>query len=248
MHLLIVIPARIGSARLPEKPLRLLGGEPLIRVVTRNVLDWGFGAPVVVATDDARVAAAVAPLGAEALLTRVDHPTGTDRVAEVASRPPYSGAAVVLNVQGDQPFAGRDVAEAALARIAAGDPLATAAAPLAREAVTDRHRVKVVVDRASSRALRFAREVPGSAAWPCGVDVLEHVGVYAYTAAALRRWAALEAAPEERREGLEQLRPLAHGLPIGVGRAAGPAPLGIDTAADLARAEELLTAAGRGGF
>lgn len=240
VHLLFVIPARLGSSRLREKPLRLLGDEPLICHVARSVVDWGFDAPVVVATDDRRVVEAVAAIGIVGVLTRSDHRSGTERVAEVAGLPRFAPCATVVNVQGDHPFLPRVVAEAVLRRLAAGDPIATAAAPLSTTSLEDPHRVKVVVAAATRRALGFSRIPPASEEWPCDVEVLEHVGVYGYTRDALMSWVGLRPLPEEEKEGLEQLRPLGHGIRIGVGRVAGPVPLAVDTEQDLARAEEQL--------
>jgi 3-deoxy-manno-octulosonate cytidylyltransferase (CMP-KDO synthetase) len=181
------------------------------------------------------------------VLTRRAHPSGTHRVAEVADLPRFQRADTVLNVQGDLPHVRRDVALAALGRLVGGDPIGTVGVPLSLEALGDRGRVKVAVDRASGRALRFSRSVPASVAWPCDVDVLEHVGLYAYTRQALRRWVQLPADPEEQSEGLEQVRPLAHGIPVGVARWMGPAPVSIDTERDLLQAQAGMTLVGHGG-
>jgi 3-deoxy-manno-octulosonate cytidylyltransferase (CMP-KDO synthetase) len=233
--LVCVIPARLGATRLPEKPLRLLAGEPLVRVVTRRALDLDLGGPVVVASDDERVLAAVAPLGVPAVLTRSDHASGTERVAEVASRPEYATADVVLNFQGDEPFLPRAAALGAVARVRAGDDVGTAAHPLAPGAWRDPHRVKVDVD-GRGRALGFYR-TPAARACPPRGATLQHVGVYAYSRDALRRWVALPATDEERAERLEQLRALRHGLQIGVALLDEPVPHGIDTEEDLLMAE-----------
>lgn len=240
MHLLCVIAARVASTRLPEKPLRLLAGEPLISVVTRRVLALGLDAHVVVATDDDRVIQAVARLGVEAILTSAAHRSGTDRVAEVARQSRFARAQTVLNVQGDEPFFPFAAARGALARVQNGDPVGTAGAPLATSAAADPNRVKVVVD-AAGRALRFARLVPQSATLPAQVEVLHHIGIYAYRRQALLRWAAFEPVPAEREEGLEQLRPLTCGIPVGVARIVAPVRGGIDTEDDLADAERQMS-------
>jgi 3-deoxy-manno-octulosonate cytidylyltransferase (CMP-KDO synthetase) len=230
-----------------EKPLRLLGGEPLIRHVVQNVLAWGFDAPVVVATDDIRVVEAVAFLNVESALSHTEHHSGTSRVAEVVASPGFREAEVVLNVQGDQPFVTRELVQAVLECVEGGEEIATAGVPLAPDAVTDPSRVKVVVDGSARCALRFSRSLPASAAWSCDVDVLEHVGLYAYTRRALERWVGLSPDAAEKSEGLEQLRPLAHGISIGVAPCAAPAPISIDTEHDLLRAQEYMTFVGHGG-
>lgn len=221
-----------------------MGGEPLIRRVVRTVLEWGFDAPVVVATDDVRVLEAAEPLGAAGALTQSAHPSGTHRVAEVVDLPQYWAVDTVLNVQGDLLSPGREIAAAALRRIALGDPVGTVGVPMSPGALEDRGRVKVVVDTVSGRARGFSRAVPAARAWPPDGQVLEHVGVYAYTRRGLRDWVQLPAHPSEQTEGLEQLRPLAQGMAIGVSRCRGPAPVSIDTERDLARAQEELAVAG----
>jgi 3-deoxy-manno-octulosonate cytidylyltransferase (CMP-KDO synthetase) len=206
-----------------------------VRVVARHALALDLGGPVVVASDDERVLEAVAPLDVLALLTRKDHASGTERVAEVADRPEFAGADVVVNLQGDEPFLPRAAALGAVACVRRGDEVGTAAQPLARHAWRDPDRVKVDVDD-EGRALAFYRAPPAGAGRPRRT-ARQHVGVYAYTPAALRRWVALPATDEERRERLEQLRPLQHGFRIGVAVLADPVPHGIDTEEDLHMAE-----------
>jgi 3-deoxy-manno-octulosonate cytidylyltransferase (CMP-KDO synthetase) len=233
--LVCVIPARLGASRLPEKPLRLFAGEPLVRVVARHALALDLGGPVVVASDDERVLEAVAPLGIAALLTRGDHGSGTERVAEVIDRPEFATADVVLNLQGDEPFLPRAAALGAVQRVRAGDDVGTAAQPLHQGAWRDPHRVKVELD-GRGRALSFYRTPPARACRPRG-PTLQHVGVYAYSPASLRRWVALPPTIEERTERLEQLRPLRHGFRIGVAALTEVVPHGIDTEDDLRMAE-----------
>ncbi len=206
-----------------------------MRVVARHALALDLGGPVIVASDDERVLEAVAPLGVAALLTRRDHASGTERVAEVIGRPEFAGADVVLNLQGDEPFLPREAALGAVERVRAGDDVGTAAQPLGRGAWRDPHRVKVELD-GRSRAVAFYRWPAAAASRPRG-PTLQHVGVYAYSPASLRRWVALPATSEERRERLEQLRPLRHGFAIGVAVLAEPVPHGIDTEEDLRMAE-----------
>jgi 3-deoxy-manno-octulosonate cytidylyltransferase (CMP-KDO synthetase) len=201
---------------------------------------------VVVATDHSSVAEAVAPLGVEPVMTSTAHRSGTERVAEVAAMDRFRDADVIVNVQGDEPFFPLDAASGAIARVRDREPIGTAGAPLRAEDVTDVNRVKVVVDH-RGRAVRFSRVFPASAAWACDVDVLHHVGVYAYTRSALLRWVCMAAVPEEHTTQLEQLRPLHHGVAVGVARVAGaPAP-SVDTEQDLENAESYLVTSSQKG-
>ncbi len=245
MSLLAVIPARLGATRLPRKPLRLLGGRPLVVRVWERVAALGVADECVVATDSAEVAAAGRAAGGDAVLTRDDHPSGTDRVAEVAAHPAYRRFDAVVNVQGDEPFVSRAVVAGAAALVTSGAfPLGTAACPAGPDALGRPDVVKVVVGD-DGRALYFSRapvpwlREPDAAADRAERDALvrRHVGVYAYAREALARWVALPVHPLERVERLEQLRPLAHGLAIGVAAVdEAPAP-GVDTEDDLRAAE-----------
>jgi 3-deoxy-manno-octulosonate cytidylyltransferase (CMP-KDO synthetase) len=236
MHVLSVIPARLGSTRLPNKPLRLLAGEPLIRRVAQRVLELGLDGPVVVATDSRRVASAVQGLGADAVLTSPWHQSGTEHVAEVIRRPEYAGFGLVLNVQGDEPFVPPEAVHGALARVAAGDPIGTAAAPMPPEHASDSNRVKVVVD-GSGHAVTFTRSPVPSSPRTLVPPSLTHIGVYAYRRDALLAWVAAEPVAQETSERLEQLRPLALGMTIGVAVLDHAVPSGIDTEEDLALAD-----------
>lgn len=235
MHVLSVIPARLGSTRLRNKPLRLLAGEPLIRRVVQRVLDLGMDTTVVVATDSRRVAGAVRGLGVDAVLTNPGHGSGTERVAEVVLRPEYAGIDLVLNVQGDEPFIPSEAVHGALARVVSGDAIGTAAAPLASDHATDPSKVKVTVD-GDGHVLSFSRSfVPSS---------LHHIGLYAYRRDSLLRWVDADPVPQEKAERLEQLRPLALGMSIGVALLDQEAPIGIDTEEDLKMAAAWLTGVG----
>ena len=245
MSLLAVIPARLGATRLPDKPLRLLGGRPLVVRVWERVTALGVADHCVVATDSHAVAAAVRAVGGDVALTRADHPSGTDRVAEVAERAEYRRFEAVVNVQGDEPFVSRAVVGGAAALVTSGRfVLGTVACPSSADAL-DRADIVKVVSGDDGRALYFSRapvpwlREPGDAADRAAHSALvrRHVGVYAYTREALARWIALPVHPLERVERLEQLRPLAHGLAIGVALIdEAPAP-GIDTEDDLRAAE-----------
>lgn len=245
MSLLAVVPARLGATRLPNKPLRLLAGVPLVVRVWEHVAALGVADHVVVATDDERVAAAVRAAGGDVALTRAEHPSGTDRVAEVAERAAYRHHDAIVNVQGDEPFVSRAVVAGAAALVTGGGfPLGTVACPADAEVLGRPDVVKVVAGD-DGRALYFSRapipwlREPGDAgdAAARASLVRRHVGVYAYTRTALARWVALPVHPLERAERLEQLRPLAHGLAIGVAAVAEAPPPGIDTEDDLRAAE-----------
>lgn len=238
MRLVCVIPARYASTRLPGKPLRLLGGEPLIRHVIRRVQGFGLEADIVVASDDTRVLDAAVPLGVRTTLTRGTHRSGTERVAEVVARPEFADAGIVLNVQADEPFLPAAAARGAVERVRRGDDIGTAAQPLGAEARRDPHRVKVEVD-GQGRARRFYRTPPPPACAGRSAT-FQHLGVYAYRPATLDRWMALPPALGEVVDGLEQARPLAHGMGIGVALLGDTAPHGIDTEEDLRLAEASL--------
>jgi len=238
MRILCVIPARIGSSRLPHKPLQTIADQPLIRLVTQRVLDFGVADRVVVATDDRRVADAVRDLDAETVVGTRACSSGTERTASVAALRSFSDAEIVVNVQGDEPFVPLAAVTGAIGGVAGGANVGTAGAPADAAALADRDTVKVFVDE-DGRALAFSRgprPVPdvGAAA------VLHHVGVYAYRPDALRRWVSNEPVPAEIEEGLEQLRPMSYGESIAVHRLDEPARPGIDTRADLERARALM--------
>ena len=240
MPVLVVIPARLGSTRLPHKPLQLLAGEPLIVRVVRHVMEMDAADRVVVATDAEAVAEVVREAGAEVVFTRADHVSGTDRVAEVGAAPGYQSYDVIVNVQGDEPFLPPAALAGAIARVDSGEDVGTAAAPLDPVEVDDPARVKVVCDL-NGRALYFSRSriphwrdggvAPGGTWW-------QHLGLYAFRRTALERWTKLEPTPLELAERLEQLRALQHGFTIGVALLDEPAPVGIDTPEDLRRAEQ----------
>ena len=241
MKTLAVIPARLAATRLPRKPLRLLAGVPLIVRVWERLTHLGVADRCVVATDHADVAAVVREAGAECVLTREDHPSGTDRVAEVADQAAYRGYDVIVNVQGDEPFMAAEAVSKATAMVADGHfPLGTAAVP-ADSAVLQSPNVVKVVTADDGRAMYFSRApIPflrdASDREALAGRVLQHVGIYSYTRDALARWVALPTHPFERIERLEQLRPLAAGMAMGVAlinEAPGP---GIDTEDDLRQA------------
>jgi 3-deoxy-manno-octulosonate cytidylyltransferase (CMP-KDO synthetase) len=245
MGFTVIIPARLASTRLPNKPLADLGGKPMVVRVAERARESG-AARIVVATDHADILAACAAHGVEACMTRADHPSGTDRIAEVARALGLGGDEVVVNLQGDEPLIDPALLSACAARIGADVPMATCAHPLDTVAdVFNPNVVKVVLDKAG-RALYFSR---ATIPWhrdafaasrdtlPPGYAPLRHIGLYAYSNAFLQAYPGLEPAPLEQIEALEQLRVLWHGYPIAVHITDSAPPAGVDTPEDLARVQ-----------
>jgi 3-deoxy-manno-octulosonate cytidylyltransferase (CMP-KDO synthetase) len=235
MKVLGVIPARLGASRFPGKPLALLRGRPVIEHVLARARACAALDRVVVATDDDAIAAAVQGAGGEAVMTRADHASGTDRVAEVSARPEFADFGTVVNVQGDEPrIDPRAIAEAA-EPVARGDAVMATLAHVEIDplefARTDV--VKVVLDEAGD-AFTFSR-APIESAWSGGA-FLRHVGLYAYERATLLRLTALPVVPPEREQRLEQLRALWHGIKIRVVLTPYESR-GVDTPDDLAALE-----------
>ncbi len=241
MSTLAVIPARLGATRLPRKPLRLLGGIPLVLRVLDRIQSLALADAVVVATESEEVANIVSAAGGTAMITSAAHPSGTDRVAEVADHPDFAHHDVIVNVQGDEPFMRGDAMAGAIAMVRDhGFALGTAAGRRGPEIMSDPHCVKVV--RADDgRALYFSRA--GIPFLRDGVDaairdrvVLQHMGIYAARRDALRRWVSLPPHPLELIEKLEQLRALAAGLAMGVAIVDAPSWGEVNTEDDLVRA------------
>lgn len=241
MSTLIVIPARLGAMRLPRKPLRLLGGAPLVVRVWERVAAMGAADRVVVATDADEIASVLRDAGAEVVMTPAELPSGTDRVAHVALRPEFAGYDVVVNVQGDEPFMPADAVRESARIVASGRfPLGTAAAPAAPDVLANPAVVKVVTaddgramyfSRAPIPFLRDAADAPLRDA-----RIRQHLGVYAYSRDALATWVSLPPHPLELVEKLEQLRILAAGWAMGVAEVGDLPRGGIDTEDDLAQA------------
>jgi 3-deoxy-manno-octulosonate cytidylyltransferase (CMP-KDO synthetase) len=243
MSFIVIIPARLASTRLPNKPLADLGGKPMVVRVAERAQASG-AARIVVATDHADILAACAAHGIEACMTRADHPSGTDRIAEVARTLGLPGDAVVVNLQGDEPLIDPALLSACAARIGPDVPMATCAHPLhdALEAFNP-NVVKVVLDKLG-RALYFSR---ATIPWhrdafaqnrdklPEGYVPLRHIGLYAYSNTFLQQYPQLEPSPLETIEALEQLRVLWHGVPIAVHVTDSAPAAGVDTPEDLER-------------
>jgi 3-deoxy-manno-octulosonate cytidylyltransferase (CMP-KDO synthetase) len=254
----VAIPARYASTRLPGKPLRMIAGRPLIEHVYRRALASG-AVEVVIATDDTRIQQTAEGFGARVCMTSPDHPSGTDRLAEVADRLDWPDDAIVVNVQGDEP----QIPPALIQQVAAGletHPdvgIATVCARITDPGeLFDPNVVKVVRD-GQDHALYFSRapipwhregflrsngeqsrSLPGTGAW------FRHIGLYAYRVAVLTRYPQLSPAMAEQAEALEQLRALWHGLRIHVAEAVEIPPPGVDTEADLARVAAQWTSSG----
>jgi 3-deoxy-manno-octulosonate cytidylyltransferase (CMP-KDO synthetase) len=239
---LILIPARLASTRLPGKPLADIAGAPMIVHVLRRAEEAELG-PVVVATDDETVATAVEKAGGRAIMTRVDHPSGSDRIFEALNVvDPRRQARIVINVQGDLPTLAPDDLVAALSPL--DDPtvdIATLAAEIRRPQERDNPNVVKVVGTPVApgrlRALYFSRATAPSGEGP----LYHHIGLYAYRRAALERFVKLPPSPLEQRERLEQLRALEAGMRIDV-TIVNSVPLGVDTPQDLEAARAILTA------
>ena len=241
MKVLAVIPARLGATRLPRKPLRDLGGAPLVVRVLERVRSLGVADRIVVATEADEVVQAVSAVGGEAMLTSDAHPSGTDRVAEVAARPGMADYEIVVNVQGDEPFMRADAMAGAIAMVRDGGfALGTAAGRRSAAIMDDPNCVKVVraddgralyFSRAAIPFLRDATDAPARDAL-----VLQHMGIYAARRDALARWVALPPHPLEVVEKLEQLRALAAGLAMGVAVVDAPSWGEVNTEDDLIRA------------
>ncbi|HLU61926.1 MAG TPA: 3-deoxy-manno-octulosonate cytidylyltransferase [Gammaproteobacteria bacterium] len=249
MTFTVVIPARYASTRLPGKPLAPIAGRPMILHVWDRAMAAG-AARVLIATDDARIAAACREAGAEVAMTSAAHASGTDRINEAVSGLGLGPEEVVVNVQGDEPLMpAENIRQVAELAARPGTDMATLHVPITSlEEFLNPAVVKVVADD-HDRALYFSRApIP----WPRDVDVdetgrpgafdgaLRHLGIYAYKVAALQRFAAHPAAPLENIERLEQLRALAIGMTIRVQAAASLPPPGVDTPADLEAVRALI--------
>jgi 3-deoxy-manno-octulosonate cytidylyltransferase (CMP-KDO synthetase) len=243
MAFTVIIPARLASTRLPNKPLADLGGKPMVvRVAERAALSGA--ARVIVATDHADILAACRDHGVSAHLTRADHPSGTDRIAEVAAAIGLPADAVVVNVQGDEPLIDPQLVAATAGLISAEVPMATAAHPIsAMDDVFNPNVVKVALD-SRQRALYFSRAaIPwhrdgfaqSTATLPPGYRPLRHIGLYAYSQSFLQAYPSLAPSPLEQIEALEQLRVLWHGYPIAVHLTDHAPAAGVDTPEDLVR-------------
>ncbi len=237
---LVLVPARLGATRLPNKPLADIHGEPMIVHVWRRAVEAGVG-PVVVATDSAEVADVVTKAGGQVAMTRADHPTGSDRICEaLAAIDPDRDFNIVINVQGDLPTLDPTVVRRSLTPLEDPDvDIATLVAEIVREEEkTAPSVVKMVGSEVSPgrfRCLYFTRATAPTGPGP----LYHHIGLYAYRREALERFVKLPPSPLESREKLEQLRAIEAGMRIDAVKV-DAVPLGVDTAEDLERARLML--------
>ena len=247
----VAIPARYASTRLPGKPLALLAGEPMVLHVARRALAAG-AREVWVATDDPRIARVLEDVaGIRVAMTGAGHASGTDRLAECARHAGWDDDVIVVNLQGDEPFAPASGIRAVAAALAgSGAPMATLATPMEDAAALFDPNVVKLVRSAGGDALYFSRApIPwhrdafahSTASLPAG-EWLRHIGIYGYRAGFLQQFAAMPAGRLEQIESLEQLRVLEAGFRISVALSPAPFPPGIDTHEDLERADALMRA------
>ena len=252
MSYTVVIPARFGASRLPGKPLADIGGKPMVVHVLERCQQSAATA-VWVATDDARVAEAVRDHGGQVLMTRADHPSGTDRLQEVAVQLGLADNDIIVNVQGDEPLIPPAVIDQVAANLAAHDGfgIATLCEPITERAgLFNPNHVKVVFD-SHGRALYFSRApLPWHRDGFADADTAlplppgqwwRHIGIYGYRVSLLNQYVTWAPAPLEQAEALEQLRAMYHGVPIHVEPACMPVPGGVDTEADLQRMRALIS-------
>lgn len=252
MSFTVIIPARLASTRLPNKPLADIGGVPMVvRVAQRALLSRAER--IVIATDSQEVIEKCADFDIAAVLTRSDHPSGSDRLAEACHRLALHDDALVVNVQGDEPLIDPALIDA-VAQLLSARPecaMSTAAHPIEELAdFMNPNVVKVALD-AHQNALYFSRspipagrDFAGQAWWQAGSSLpkpLRHVGIYGYRVGFLKRFPALPQAPMEQLESLEQLRALWHGHRIAVHVTHNPPGLGVDTPEDLVRTRRLFS-------
>ncbi len=250
MKFAVVIPARFASTRLPGKPLLDISGKPMVVHVAERAIKSG-ATEVIVATDHADILRAVEAHGFTAMMTRADHASGTDRIAEVAARRQLGSNDIVVNVQGDEPLIEPALIRAVAQQLAdhADAAIATACCPLTDATqMASVNVVKVVLDKNGyamyfSRApIPFARDEfsAGIKTVPASLPAYRHIGLYAYRASFLAQYAQLQPAAIEQAEALEQLRALWHGHRISVAVTTQAPHTGVDTAADLEHVRKLL--------
>ena len=239
----IVIPARFGSTRLPGKALLPIADKPMVAWVWERAMQAG-AEHVVVATDDQRIVDEMAGRGAQVAMTRADHASGTDRLAEVVDQLAWADEAIVVNLQGDEPLmpVGNIQRVAAMLNETAGADMATLMEPLAA-ADADQQSVVKVVSSEAGRALYFSRSaIPFHREGGVPAPMFRHIGLYAYRAGFLQTFVGWPPAVAEQSESLEQLRALAHDAHIQIELAPETVPAGVDTESDLAAVRALLGA------
>jgi 3-deoxy-manno-octulosonate cytidylyltransferase (CMP-KDO synthetase) len=240
---LVVIPARLGSTRLPRKPLADIGGKPMVVRVAERAKQ-SLAQSVVVATDSPEIEAACKAHRIECLLTSPAHPTGTDRLAQVAQLLKLPANTLIVNVQGDEPLIPPELINQ-VAQTLANNPqcaISTIAVPISDQAEIDNPNVVKVVLNHANEAMYFSRAPIPFVRDAQKAEHLRHLGIYAYRADFLQAYSKLEPAPPEQAEALEQLRALWNGYRIAVHIASEAPPGGVDTPEDLERVRRLLGA------
>ena len=233
MKIICVIPARYASTRLPGKPLADIAGKPMIVRVYERALKAKIPSEVIVAVDDERVFKAVETAGGKVVMTKKDHPTGTDRLAEVAQK--FPDVDVIINIQGDEPLIDPSVIDE-LAKQFIDNPelnMATVKTPMQEDEKNEPSNVKVITDK-NGYALYFSRSLIPYPRNDMGVQVYKHIGIYGYKRDFLLQYATMQPTPLEQTESLEQLRALENGYKIKV-IATDKHFVGVDTKEDLAR-------------
>ena len=247
MSFIAIIPARLASSRLPNKPLADLGGKPMVVRTAERAMASG-ASQIMVATDHADIVAACQAHGIPVTMTRSDHPSGTDRIAEVAADMGLPAHAVIVNVQGDEPLIDPALIAATAALVDAGVPMATAAHPIHDASDAWNPNVVKVVLNQQNRALYFSRAtIPwhrdgfasSRESLPAGYQPLRHIGLYAYRNDFLQIYPQLSISPLEQIEALEQLRVLWHAYPIAVHVTTASPAAGVDTPEDLLRVQRI---------
>ena len=248
----VVIPARYGSSRFPGKPLKVIAGKPMVQLVWEQARK-SSAQRVVVATDDVRIFEACQAFGAEVLMTRDDHNSGTDRLAEVATQLGLAADAIVVNVQGDEPMIPPAVIDQVASNLAAHPEagISTLAEPIDDVAALFNPNVVKVSSDINGLALTFSRAplpwardalAANRDELPAGVPFRRHIGIYAYRAGFLHDFVSWGPCMLENTENLEQLRALWNGVRIHVADALEAPPVGVDTPEDLERVRRLLEA------
>lgn len=245
-----VIPARYASTRLPGKPLLDIAGKPMVVHVADKAKLAG-AAKIIIATDDARILSAADLYGYDAVLTRADHVSGTDRIAEVAEQQSWHGDSIIVNVQGDEPLIDPELIITVAETLSNNQEavMATACHPIhSKDDFLNPNVVKVVLDK-NGNALYFSRApIPyprdafaSDGDIPSQMPIYRHIGIYAYRAKFLKQYAQIPSASIEQYESLEQLRVLYQGFKIAVATFAGHVAAGVDTKADLEHVRELMS-------
>lgn len=237
MKIICVIPARYASTRLPGKPLADIAGKPMIVRVYERALKAKIPSEVIAAVDDERVFSAVEKAGGKVVMTKKDHPTGTDRLAEVAQK--FPDVDVIINIQGDEPLIDPDIIDA-LAKQFENNPelqMATVKTPMQEDEKNEPSNVKVITDK-NDYALYFSRSLIPYPRNDVGVTVYKHIGIYGYKRDFLLNYAKMAPTPLEQTESLEQLRALENGYKIKV-ITTDKHFVGVDTKEDLQRVNEI---------